>query len=69
MCADEATKLKPKVTTKGREEERQSTWKIIQSNNGKDDSKSQKKNGGIDQEDTRNVLKREDLKNKQRWTT
>ena len=51
------------------EEKMQSTWKIIQSNNGKDDSKSQKKNGGIDQEDTRNVLKREDLKNKQRWTT
>ena len=61
-------KLKPKITTKGRED-RQSTWKTIQSNNGKYDSKSEKKNGGIDQEDTRNVLKREDLKNKQRWTT
>ena len=29
--------------------------KIIQSNDSKDDPRSQKKNGGMDQEDTRNV--------------
>ena len=33
----------------------QSTWKIIQSNDSKDDLKSQKENGGTDREDTRNV--------------
>lgn len=36
------------------ERDRQSTWKGIQSNDSKDDMKSRKKNGGTDQEDTRN---------------
>ena len=32
--------------------------KIIQNNDSKDDARSQKKHGGTDQEDTRNVLQR-----------
>ena len=35
--------------------DRQSTWKRIECNDSKEDPKSWKKNGGTDQEDTRNV--------------
>ena len=35
--------------------DRQSTWKIIQHNDSKDDPKSQEKNGGTDGDDIRNV--------------
>ena len=51
---DEGTKIKHRRTTKWRED-RQPTWKRIQSNDDKDDQRSQKKNEGIDWEDKINV--------------
>ena len=51
---DEGTKIKRRRTTKWRED-RQPTWKRIQSNDGKDDGRSQKKNEGTDWEDKINV--------------
>ena len=38
--------------------DRQSAWKRIQSNDSKDDPRTQKKNGGTDWEETRNVEQR-----------
>ena len=35
--------------------DKQSPWKINQSNDSKDDARSWKKNGGTDREDIRNV--------------
>ena len=51
---DEETRYNPRITTKW-SGDRQSTWKRIHSNNSKNDPRSQKKNGGTDWEDTRNV--------------
>ena len=38
--------------------DRQSTWKITQSNDSEDDSRPQKKKRGKDQEDTRKVFQK-----------
>lgn len=38
--------------------DRQSTWKITQSNSSKDEPTSQKKNGGTGRDDPRNVPQR-----------
>ena len=40
--------------------DRQSAWKRIQNNDSKDDPRSWKKNGGTDQEDTRNFKEQTD---------